>query len=199
MPDKDVFLKAALEDANWTWHAVWSGRSSRPGQVEQHHELFGLDDPVGQQSLGSTKGYRPATIAKATQAKDHAGLGRIHSKDRDDASDRADQHGWGAAEPLADLLGDQDLVGGDGPSSRDLIPGHDLGAITLGDALDQGPPLGKLLGRGRRRGRCLAHANSILAIQPGPQQLRTISEERWRSQASQPTRKGVLRIFVQVP
>jgi hypothetical protein len=38
-----------------------------------------------------------------------------------------------------------------------------------------------------------------LAIQPGPQQLRTISEALWRSQASQPTRKGVLRIFVQVP
>src|SRR5215211_7545693 len=146
---------------------VWS--VIPPGQVEQHHDLFGLDNPVGQQSSSSTKGYRPATIAKATQAKDHAGLSWIHPKDRDDASDRADQHGWCAAKPLADLLGDQDLVGGYGPSSRDLIPGHDLGAITLADALDQGPPLGKLLGRGRRRGRCLAHANSILAIQPGPQ------------------------------
>ena len=114
-------------------------------------------------------------MAKATQAKDHAGLGRI-PKDRDDASNRADQHGWCAAKPLADLLGDQDLVGGRGPSSRDLIPDHDLGAITLADALDQGPPLGKLLGRGRGRGRCLAHADSILAIQPGPQQLRIISE-----------------------
>ena len=81
----------------------------------------------------------------------------------------ADQHGWGAAEPLADLLGDQDLVGGYGPTSRDLVPGHHLGAITLADALDQGPPGGKLLGRGRRRGRCLAHANSLSAIQPGPQ------------------------------
>jgi hypothetical protein len=94
------------------------------------------------------------------------------------------------------LAGDQDLVGGDGPSSRDLIPGHDLGAITLADAIDQGPPLGKLLGRGR--GRCLAHADSILAIQPGPQQLRTISEALWWPQRSQPTRKGVLRIFVQI-
>jgi hypothetical protein len=44
------------------------------------------------------------------------------------------------------LLGDQDLVGGYGPNSRNLIPGHDLGAITLADALDQGPPAGKLLG-----------------------------------------------------
>jgi hypothetical protein len=150
--------------------------------------------------LSSTKGYRPATIAKATQAKDHAGLGRIHPKDRNDASDRADQHGWCAAKPLADLLGDQDLVGGYGPNSRNLIPGHDLGAITLADAIDQGPPLGKLLGRGRRRGHCLAHANSILAIQPGPQ----FAPRNFRGgcggpQASQPTRKGVLRIFVQIP
>jgi hypothetical protein len=118
----------------------------------KHHELFGLDNPVSQQSLSSTKGYRPATIAKATQAKDHAGLGRIHPKDRDDASDIADQHGWCAAKPLADFLGDENLVGGYAPGSRDLIPGHHLGAITLADALDQGPPLGKLLGRGRRRG-----------------------------------------------
>src|SRR5215217_6954775 len=94
------------------------------------------------------------------------------------------------------LLGDQDLVDGYGPSSRDLIPGHDLGAITLADAIDQGPPLGKLLGRGR--GHCLAHADSILAIQPGPQQLRTISEALWWFQRSQPTRKGVLRILVQI-
>jgi hypothetical protein len=102
-----------------------------------------------------------------------------------------------AAKPLADLLGDQDLVDGYEPSSRALIPGHHLGAITPADALDQGPPLGKLLGRGR--GRCLAHANSLSTIQPGPQQLRTISEALWPSQASQPTRKGILRIFVQAP
>src|SRR5215212_663597 len=175
-----------------------SGRSSRPGQVEQHHELLGLDNPVSQQSLSSTKGYRPATIAKATQAKDHAGLGRIHPKDGDDASDRADQHGWCAAKPLADLLGDQDLVGGYGPSSRDLIPGHDLGAITLADALDQGPPLGKLLGRGRRRGRCPLMPTAYWPSRLVPSSLRTISEALWRSQASQPTRKGVLRIFVQI-
>src|SRR5215216_739842 len=153
-----------------------SGRSSRPGQVEQHHELFALDNPVSQQSLTSTKGYRPATIAKATQAKDHAGLGRIHPKDGDDASDRADQHGWCAAKPLADLLGDQDLVGGYGPSSRDLIPGHDLGAITLADALDQGPPLGKLLGRGRRRGRCPLMPTAYWPSRLVPSSLRTISE-----------------------
>jgi hypothetical protein len=44
-----------------------------------------------------------------------------------------------------------------------------LGAIALADALDQGLPFGKLLGRGRRRldrhGYRLAHANSLSAIQ----------------------------------
>ena len=34
---------------------------------------------------------------------------------------------------------------------RDLIPGHHLGAITLADTLDQGPPRNKLLCKGRRR------------------------------------------------
>jgi len=126
--------------------------------------------------LSSPKAHRPAGIAEAADTKDHAGFGRIHPKDRDDASNRADQRGRGVAELLADLLGDQDLVSSYGPGGRDLISGHDLGAITLANAIDQGPPLGKLLGRGRRRGRCLAHANSLSAIQPGPQQLRTISE-----------------------
>ena len=38
-------------------------------------------------------------------------------------------------------LGDQDLVDGCSPSSRDLVPGHYLGVITLADTLDQGAPL----------------------------------------------------------
>jgi hypothetical protein len=144
------------------------GWLSRPGQVEQHHKLFGLDDPVGQRpSSSSTKGHRPASIAKAADTKDHAGFGRIHPKDRDDASNRADQRGRGVAELLADPLGHQDLIGGDRPGSRDLVPGHDLGAITLADAVDQSPPLGKLLGRGRRRldrpGRRLAHGDNFAA------------------------------------
>ena len=45
------------------------------------------------------------------------------------------------AELLADPLGHQDLIGGDRPSSRDLVPGHYLGVITLADTLDQGAPL----------------------------------------------------------
>jgi hypothetical protein len=135
-------------------------RSSGPGQVEQHHELFGLDDPVGQRPSSSPKGHRPASIAKAADTKDHAGFGRIHPKDRDDASNIADQRGRGVAELLADPLGHQDLIGGDRPSSRDLVPGHHLGAIALADAVDQGPPLGKLLGRPGRR---LAHGDSFAA------------------------------------
>jgi hypothetical protein len=62
--------------------------------------------------------------------------------------------------------------------------------------IDQGPPLGKLLGRGR--GRCLAHADSILAIQPGPQQLRIISEALWCVPEVSADTKGVLRIFMQI-
>jgi hypothetical protein len=58
------------------------------------------------------KGHRPPAIVKAAPAKDHAGLGRIHPKDRDDASHRAGQQGRGAAEPPVDPLSDQDLVGG---------------------------------------------------------------------------------------
>ena len=75
-----------------------------------------------------------------------------------------------AAELLVDPVGDQDLIGVGRPSSRVLVPGHHLGAIALADALDQGPPLDKLLGRGRwrldRRGRRLAHAASVSAIHP---------------------------------
>jgi hypothetical protein len=182
------------------WHAVRSGWPSSPGQVEQHHELLGLDNPIGQQPSSSTNRHRPAAIAKAAPAKDQAGLGRVHSKDGDDASDRAGQQGRCAAEPPLDLLGDKDLVGGYRASSRDLIPGHHLGAITLADALDQGPPLGKLLRRGcwrlDRSGCGLAHVNSILAIQSDPTQLRTIMQGLWWPQTSQPPRKGVLRISV---
>jgi hypothetical protein len=145
--------------------AVQSGRSSRPGQVDQHHHPLSLDDPVGQQPSSSTKGHRPPSIAKAADTKDQAGFGRIHPKDRNDASNRADQRGRCDAEPLADPLGHQDLIGGYSPGNRDFIPGHHLGAIALADALDQSPPLGKLLGRGRQRldrhGRRLAHVDSF--------------------------------------
>jgi hypothetical protein len=41
--------------------------------------------------------------------EDHAGLGRIHPKDRNDASDRADQHRRWAAK-LADRRGDENLI-----------------------------------------------------------------------------------------
>jgi hypothetical protein len=126
-----------------------------------------LGDPVGQRPSSSPKGHRPAGIAKAADTKDHAGFGRIHTKDRDDASNIADQGGRGVSELLADPLGHQDLIGGDRPGGCDLIPGHHLGAIALADAVDQGPPLGKLLGRGRRRldrpGRGLAHGDSFAA------------------------------------
>ena len=47
-----------------------------------------------------------------------------------------------------DPPGDNDLVCHCRPTSCDLIPGQDLGAITLADPLDQGLPLGELLGRG---------------------------------------------------
>ena len=87
-------------------------------------------------------------MAKAASAKDHAGLGRIHPKDRNDASDRADQQRRRAAQPLVDPRGDQNLVGGSRPRRWALVPAHHLGAIALADALDQGLPFGKLLGRG---------------------------------------------------
>jgi hypothetical protein len=117
--------------------------------------------------LSSPKDHRPAGIAKAADTKDHAGFGRIHPKDRDDASNIADQGGRGVAELLADPLGHQDLIGGDRPGSPDLVPGHHLGAIALADTPKEGPPFGKLLGRGRRRldrrGRGLAHGDSFAA------------------------------------
>ena len=47
-----------------------------------------------------------------------------------------------------DPLGDNDLVCRCRPTSCDLIPGQDLGTITLADPLGQGSPLGELLGRG---------------------------------------------------
>jgi hypothetical protein len=72
-------------------HAVRCGRSSRPGQVEQHHGPLGLQDPVSQQPVSGAEGHCPASIAKVTPAKDHAGFGGIHPKDRHDASDRAGQ------------------------------------------------------------------------------------------------------------
>jgi hypothetical protein len=80
------------------------------------------------------------------------------------------QAGRCAAEAPVNLLRHKDLVGGYSPSSRVLVPGQYLGAIALADALDQGPPLDKLLGRGcwrlDRRGRRLAHAASVSAIHP---------------------------------
>jgi hypothetical protein len=114
---------------------VRCGRLSRPGQVEQHHDPLGWKDPVGQQPASGTKAHHPASIAKAAPAKDHEGLGRIHPKDRQHASDRAGHQRRGAAELLVDLLGDQDPVGGSRLSSCALLPGRQLGAITLADAL----------------------------------------------------------------
>jgi hypothetical protein len=128
-------------------YAVGTGGSFRPGQVQQDHDPLGLQDPVGQQPSSGTKAHRPAGIAKAAPAKDHAGLGGIHPKDRDHAGDRAGQPGRCLAELLVDPPGDQDLVGGFSPS-RGLLPGHHLGPITLADPLGQGLPFGKLLGRG---------------------------------------------------
>jgi hypothetical protein len=98
-------------------HAVRCSRSSRPGQVEQHHDPLGLQDPVGQQPVSGAEGHRPPSISKAAPAKDHAGLGGIHPKDRDDATDRPDQQGRCAATPPVDPLGDQDPVGGNRPGS----------------------------------------------------------------------------------
>jgi hypothetical protein len=40
------------------------GRSSSPGQVEQHHDALGLQDPVGQPPLRGAKARRPASIAQ---------------------------------------------------------------------------------------------------------------------------------------
>src|ERR671911_561158 len=103
-----------------------------------------------------------------------------------------------AAEPLADPLGDQDLVGGS-PSGRALVPGHHLGAIALADALDQALPVGKLLGRGRwrlaRHGCRLAHATSLATIQSSPRPARhncTGSVGR----RSQPPRKHISYLSV---
>jgi hypothetical protein len=86
---------------------------------------------------------------------------KIHPKDRDDASNSADQQGRYVVDPL----GDEDLVGRSRSGRRDLVPGEHLGAIALADALDQGLPFGKLLGRGRRRldrpGHRPAHADGF--------------------------------------
>lgn len=102
----------------------------------------------------------------------------------------------GHREAAGDPVGNKDLVGGSGASGRGLVPGHHLGAVTLADALDQGPPLGKLLGRGGgrlgRRGRRLAHADSILAIQPDPRRPRTIAQALWAQTPA--AAKGVLHI-----
>ena len=57
----------------------------------------------------------------------------------------------GAAKLLVDPPGDQDPVGGSRLSSCALLPGRQLGAITLADALHERLPGGKLLGRGCRR------------------------------------------------
>ena len=133
----------------------------------------GCQDPVGQQPASGAEGHRPAGIAKAASAKDHAGFGGIHPEDRQDASDRAGQQGRGVAELLVDLLGDQDLVGGSRAPCRGRIPAQHLGTIALANALHQGLPDGKLLGRGcwrlNRHGRRLAHASSLSTVHPGQQ------------------------------
>jgi hypothetical protein len=152
--------------------------------------------------LRGAKARRPASIAKAAPAKDHAGLGGIDPKDGDDASDRAGQQGWGAAEPPANLLRHKDLVGVGSPSSRVLVPGHHLGAIALADELDQGLPLGKLLGRGRWRLDRVGVASLMPpAYRPSTLALSSSAQLRRRcgGQTSQPPRKGVLRISVQFP
>src|SRR4029450_10810898 len=86
-----------------------SGWSSRPGQVNQDHNLLGWENPIGQQPSSATKAHRPPGTPKAAPAKPHAGLGRIHPKDREDASKRAGQQGRGVAESLVDRLRDEDL------------------------------------------------------------------------------------------
>jgi hypothetical protein len=99
-----------------------------------------------------------------------------------------------------DQLGDQDPVAGNRPGSRDLIPRHHLGTIALADALNQGLPLGKLLGRGRWRLDCyggrLAHANSLSAVQLGSRPAPHNCADALAVTDSQPPRKGVPRIFV---
>jgi hypothetical protein len=97
--------------------------------------------------LRGPKAHRPASIAKSAPAKDHAGFGGIHPKDRDDASDRADQQGRCAAQPLVNQLGDQNLVGGRSSNCFGLVPGQQLRAIALADPFDQGLPVGELLSR----------------------------------------------------
>jgi hypothetical protein len=80
--------------------------------------------------LRGSKAHRPASIAKSAPAKDHAGFGGVHPKDRDDASDRADQQGRCAAQPLVNQLGDQNLVGGRSSNCFGLVPGQQLRAIA---------------------------------------------------------------------
>src|SRR5215218_1579002 len=156
-----------------TWHAVRSGRSviqTRSGPAAPRSAR--LAGPSRSATRQGAKGHRPPSIAKPASAKDHAGLGGIHPKDRDDPGDRTGQQGRCAAEPLAGLLGDQHLVGGSRPS-RGRIPGQHLGAVALADPLDQGLPVGKPLGRGPRRfdwhRRRLAHATSLSTVHPGQQ------------------------------
>jgi hypothetical protein len=76
----------------------------------------------------------------------------------------------GAAELLADPVGDQDLT----HRCRQAQPLHPHPrppprSDRPGDALDQRLPVGKLLGRGRwrldRHGSRLAHANSLSTIE----------------------------------
>ena len=87
-----------------------------------------------------------------------------------------------------------------GPAAATSSQAHHLGAIALADAVDQGPPLGKLLGRGRWRLDChggrLAHANSLSTVQLGPQPAPHNCADALAVTDSQPPRKGVLRIFV---
>ena len=104
--------------------------------------------------MSGAKGDRPRPIVEAAPAKDHAGFGRIHPKDRNDAGDRADQQGRGVAEASVDPLGDTDLVGGCRTSSWDLVPGQHLGAITrtwsqrsTSIALDRGAGIRAAIGR----------------------------------------------------
>jgi hypothetical protein len=111
-----------------------------------------LDDPIGQKSATGSEGRRPRVVVDPSDAEHDAGRDRIDPQDRGDASDIAEQDRRRIAELPADAVGNDDLVRSLEPQlGRDLIPGDDLGAIALADALDQGAPLGKLLRRGDGR------------------------------------------------
>jgi hypothetical protein len=78
-----------------------------------------------------------------------------------------------------DPPGDNDLVSRCGPTSCDLIPGQDIGAIILADPFHQGPPLGELPGRGVGGSIDMGVASLMRTAyrpcKPGPSQLDSIA------------------------